>query len=42
MLGRPADRGADGWLPSLAGDGDLTVPVGIAQSPEYVARARGR
>ncbi len=42
MLARPADRGADGWLPSLTGDGDLTVPVGIAQSPEYVARARGR
>ncbi len=42
MLGRPADSGADGWLPALAADGDLTVPIGIAQSPEYIARARAR
>jgi hypothetical protein len=42
MLGRGADSGAAGWLPSLAGDGDFTVVIGIAQSPEYLARSANR
>ena len=42
MLGRAADPGAAGWIPALAGDGDFTVVIGIAQSPEYMARAANR
>jgi hypothetical protein len=42
MLGRAPDSGALGWLPALATDGDFTVPVGISQSPEYLARAANR
>ncbi len=42
MLGRSPDAGAASWIPSLATDGDFTVVVGIAQSPEYLARAAGR
>lgn len=42
MLGRAPDGGAAGWIPALATDGDFTVVVGIAQSPEYQARAASR
>lgn len=39
MLGRAPDAGASGWLPALAGTGDVSVPAGIAGSGEYWGRA---
>lgn len=42
MLGRQADLGAVGFLTELQTSGDITVPVGIAASPEYLARAQAR
>lgn len=42
MLQRPRDSGSGGFVTELRSRGEITVPVGIAASPEYRAKVQGR
>lgn len=42
LLGRGVDPAGRGWADLLLGRGDLTVPVNLASTPEYLQRAVSR
>lgn len=42
MLGRGVDPAGYGWADLLLGRGDLTLPINLASTPEYLQRSRAR